>query len=113
LEQFVLAVVAPLFPALMWAGREYKRQTDGAAELDRLRDTAERLWNHMLKSGVSEAEIESSARPLQDAILVGRRERATVFDWIYRRLRKKQEDQMNVGAEKMIQGIRARRPELL
>ena len=113
LEQFVLAVVAPLLPALMWAGREYKRQTDGAAELDRLRDTAERLWNHMLKSGISEAEIESSARPLQDAILVGRRERATVFDWIYRRLRKKQEDQMNVGAEKMIQEIRTRRPELL
>lgn len=112
LEQFVLAVLAPLFPALMWAGREYKRQTDGAAELDRLRDTAEQLWNHMLQSGVSEAEIESSARPLQDAILVGRRERATVFDWIYRRLRKKQEDQMNVGAEKMIQEIRTRRPEL-
>jgi hypothetical protein len=97
----------------MWAGREYKRQTDGAAELDRLRDTAERLWNHMLKSGISEAEIESSARPLQDAILVGRRERATVFDWIYSRLRKKQEDQMNVGAETMIQEIRNRRPELL
>ena len=67
----------------------------------------------MLQSGVSEAEIESSARPLQDAILVSRRERATVFDWIYRRLREKQEDQMNVGAEKMIQEIRARRPELL
>jgi hypothetical protein len=113
LEQFVLAVLAPLFPALMWAGREYRRQTDGAAELDRLRDTTERLWNHMLQSGVSEAEIESSARPLQDAILVSRRERATVFDWIYRRLREKQEDQMNVGAEKMIQEIRARRPELL
>ena len=113
LEQFVLAVVAPLFPALMWAGREYKRQSDGAAELDRLRDTAERLWNHMLESGISEAEIESKARPLQDAILVGRRERATVFDWIYRRLRKKQEEQMNVGAEKMIQEIRTRRAELL
>lgn len=113
LEQFVLAVLAPLFPALMWAGREYKRQTDGATELDRLRDTTERLWNHMLQSSVSEVEIESSARPLQDAILVGRRERATVFDWIYGRLRKKQEEQMNVGAEKMIQDIRTRRPELL
>lgn len=113
LEQFVLAVLAPLFPALMWAGREYKRQTDGAAELDRLRETTERLWNHILQSGVSEAEIELSARPLQDAILVGRCGRATVFDWVYRRLRNKQEDQMNVGAEKMIQEIRTHRPELL
>lgn len=113
LEQFVLAVLAPLFPALMWAGREYKRQTDGAAELDRLRDTTERLWKQMLQSSVSEAEIELRARALQDAILVGRRERATVFEWIYRRLRKKQEDQMNVGAEKMIQEIRMCRPELL
>lgn len=113
LEQFVLAVLAPLFPALMWAGREYKRQTDGAADLERLRETTERFWNSALKSGFSEAEIESSSRPFQDAILVGRRERATVFDWIYRALRKDQEELMNVGAEKMIQEIRTRRPELL
>lgn len=109
LEQFVLAVGAPLFPALMWAGREYKRQTEGAADLDRLRNATEHLWSHMLKSVLSEADIESSARPFQDAILVGRRERTTVFDWIYHRLRKKQEEQMNVGAEEMIREIQTRR----
>ena len=107
LDHFVLAFLAPLTPALMWAGREWKRQTEGASNLDRLRETTEQLWGQMLKGNLSEAELTLRSRTLQDAILVGRRERATVFDWVYRRLRNKQEKQMNVGAEEMISQIRA------
>jgi hypothetical protein len=107
LEQFVLAVLAPLTPALMWAGRECKRQTEGASNLDRLRETTEQIWSQMLKGSLSETELTLRSRTLQDAILVGRRERATVFDWVYGRLRKKHEKQMNVGAEEMINQIRA------
>jgi len=38
---------------------------------------------------------------LQDAILVGRRERAVLFDWIYSLLRTQHEEQMNIGADAM------------
>jgi hypothetical protein len=107
LEQFVLAVLAPLTPALMWAGRECKRQTEGASNLDRLRETTEQIWSQMLKGNLSEEDLTLRSRALQDAILVGRRERATVFDWVYNRLRKQQEKQMNVGADEMISQIRA------
>lgn len=110
LEQFVLGVLAPLTPALMWAGRECKRQTDAASNLDRLRETTEQIWNQMLKGTLAEPELTQRSRTLQDAILVGRRERATVFDWVYGRLRKRQEEQMNVGAEEMINQIRAHEP---
>jgi hypothetical protein len=55
--RFVLAVLAPLFPALMWAIRESKRQKDGAADLDRLREYAEQLWRSVSKNTISEDEL--------------------------------------------------------
>jgi hypothetical protein len=79
MEQFVLAVLAPLFPAFMWAGREYKRQTDGASELDRLREATERIWNQMLKTEISESGLTIRSRTLQDAIMVGRRDTPRLY----------------------------------
>jgi len=37
LQKFVLAVVAPLLPAVLWAGREYRRQKETAIRSDRLK----------------------------------------------------------------------------
>ena len=101
IRRLVLAVGAPLFPAVMWAIRECKRQKDAAAELDRLRGYTEQLWDRVSNNTISEEELTQCSRNLQDAILVGRRERAVVFDWIYRRLRRQHEEQMNVGADDM------------
>jgi hypothetical protein len=101
MRRFVLAIVAPLFPALMWAIRECRRQKDAAADLDRLRNYTEQLWGRVSKNTISEAELAQCSRSVQDAILVGRRERAVVFDWIYSRLRRQHEEQMNIGADAM------------
>ena len=106
MHRFMLAVVAPLFPAIMWAIRECKRQKDGAADLDRLRGYTEQLWDRASKNTISDEELTLRSRELQDAVLVGRRERAVVFDWIYSRLRRKQEEQMNVGADVMVAELR-------
>ena len=101
MRRFVLAIVAPLFPALMWAIRECKRQNDAASDLDRLRAYTEQLWRRVAKSTISDDELTQCSRELQDAILVGRRERAVVFDWLYSRLRRQHEEQMNIGANSM------------
>lgn len=101
MRRLVLAIIAPLFPALMWAIREWKRQKDASADLDRLRGYTEQLWSRVTKNTISEDELTQCSRNLQDAILVGRRERAVVFDWIYRRLRRQHEEQMNIGADAM------------
>lgn len=102
MDRFVLSVITPLLPPVMWAIRECKRQEAGAADLDRLREYTEQLWQRVSKSIISEKELTQCSRDLQDAILVGRRERAVVFDWIYSWLRNSQEDQMNVGADSMV-----------
>jgi hypothetical protein len=105
LHKFVLAVVAPLLPAALWAAREYKRQQDTARRSDRLKEYGESLWEQIIKSEVDESEVSKRSRELQDAILIRRQESAPVFDWIYNLLRSKHEEQMNVGAQKMVDQV--------
>ncbi len=105
LQKFVLAVVAPLLPAVLWAGREYQRQKDTALRSDRLKAYGESLWEQVVRNEVDESEVSKRSRELQDAILIRRQESAPVFDWIYKLLRSKHEEQMNVGAQKMVDEI--------
>jgi predicted pore-forming effector associated with SMODS systems len=105
LQKFVLAVVAPLLPAILWASREYQRQKDTAARSDRLKAYGESLWEQVIRNEIAESEVSKRCRELQDAILIRRQESAPVFDWVYKLLRSKQEGQMNVGAQKMVDEI--------
>ena len=102
LQKFVLAVMAPLLPAALWAVREWHRQNDTSVESDRRKEYCESLWTRVVQGELLEPEASKRSRELQDAILVRRRECAPVFDWVYRRLRRAQEEQMNVGAERMV-----------
>jgi hypothetical protein len=105
LQKFVLAVMAPLLPAALWAAREWRRQSETALESDRRKEYSESLWDQVVRGEVAEPEVSRRSRQLQDSILVRRRESAPVFDWVYRCLRRKHEEQMNVGAERMVDEI--------
>jgi SMODS-associating 4TM effector domain len=105
LQKFVLAVMAPLLPAALWATREWQRQRETAVESDRRKEYSESLWDQVVRAEVAEPEVSTRSRQLQDSILVLRRESALVFDWVYRCLRGKHEEQMNVGAERMVHEI--------
>ena len=105
LQKFVLAVVAPLLPAVLWAAREYKRQRDTALRSDRLKEYGETLWEQIIRGEVDESEVSKRSREIQDAILIRRQESAPVFNWIYKLLRSKQEEQMNIGAQAMAEQI--------
>ena len=106
-EKFVLAVLAPLSPTLLWAIREVHRQTEAANSLDRLKEYGRSLWESILGGSLNQTDAAIRSRELQDAIFQCRREKPFVFDWIYRRLRNKYEDQMNVGSEVMVQEAQA------
>ena len=107
LQKFVLAVMAPLLPAALWAAREWRRQNETARECNRLKEYAESLWGRIVREKAAEPEVSELSRELQDAILVRRREGAPVFDWVYRCLRRKQEELMNLGAEEMVADMRS------
>ena len=107
LHKFVLAVAAPLSPALLWGIREARRHKEAASALDLLKDFGEGLWKTVVQGAVAEPEASRSSRELQNAILSRRRENPFVFDWVYRRLRREYEEQMNIGAEAMVSQAKA------
>ena len=102
MQTLVLAIAAPLSPAVMWGLREQWRLRDAATALDRLRELCESLWNNVASGVSTDVVATSRARQLQDAILLGRQAHPLVFDWIYLLKRQDYEKQMNIGAEEMV-----------
>lgn len=106
-EDLVLKVAAPLLPALLLGIRQFKDQTAAASRLDRLKEHSEELWGDAL-DGMAEAEVSVKARNLQDEILESRCEGPPVFDWVYGRLQRDYEGQMNYGVAELVDEARHR-----
>lgn len=102
LEHLLLAVLAPLTPAFLWAIREGLRQREAARSGDSLKERGMALWGKAVKAEVDEARCESLSRQFQDAIFLHRRRSPFVFDWFYRVFRKQFEAQMHASTEQMI-----------
>jgi hypothetical protein len=88
LEQFLVAVLLPLLPALLIGYRQFTEQMEAAVRLDALREHAERLWTDVL-SGLSPRMATSRARALQDEIFENRKRSPLVFDRIFNWFRDK------------------------
>jgi hypothetical protein len=101
LEKFVLAVLAPLSPAVLWGIRDCKKQMKASTRSRRLKEHAEDLWEKSLKGDLPVEEIDRESRELQDELFVSRRDDPLIFDWVYERLRDEFEAQMNKGAEEL------------
>ena len=74
--------------------------TDAASRLTRLKDYAVKLWKDAL-SGKSKTALLKESRILQDEILENRRKNPPVYDFIFKRIRPKFEEQMNYAAEEL------------
>lgn len=106
LEAFVLAGLVPLLPALILGVRHYDEQNEAAASADQLKEHAEKMWCDALAGQISGNEFEIRARELQDEIFDHRRTSPLIFNWVYRRLRRIQEEQMNKGTEALVDEAR-------
>ena len=94
---FVLAL-APATPALTWALRESKRQSDTLKTLTRLKTESEKLLRVTI-AGIDAAEARRRSRELQDAIFGHRLVSSLVFEWLYNLLRPRLEAKLAHGAE--------------
>jgi SMODS-associating 4TM effector domain len=97
-----LAVIFPLLPTFIWAYREIKGQTEAASEKDELRKYTEELWEDAMHKRLPVEEIDKKSRNLQDEIYYNRRSNPFILDWFYKRLRRKNEEFMNRGAEELV-----------
>lgn len=93
-----LAMVAPM---LSWALREHRKQLDTSSALQNLQREFQTVWTKAL-AGASDEELQKDARQVQDAIYQHRVSAPLVFDWVYRRMRSKNEIEANVAAEEFV-----------
>lgn len=97
LGDFILQVVAPMSPVLLFGLRQVCEQRDSANRLDKLKAHTEALWKNALAG--KESSVESASRSLQDEIFENRRKSPSVLDTLFKRLRNKYEAQMNHSSE--------------
>jgi len=105
LEKFVLAVLAPLMPTILWGIREYREQREAADRADRLKDHVQKLWDNAVKGHLSPNQLDGESRELQNVIYDHRRSSPLIFDWIYNRLRTGQEVKMNRAAKGLVEEV--------
>lgn len=103
LEKFLLAVIAPLIPAFVLGLRQYTEHNDTATRLNRLWENAEILVHKAISKKLTSQDLETESYSLQTQIYDNRCRSPLVFDWLYSRLKRKQEEQMNKGAESLVQ----------
>lgn len=102
LEKFLLAVLAPLMPAFVLGLRQYAEHNEAANRLDRLRENAEILVQKAVSKKLTQQDLEMESYSFQTQIYDNRRHSPLIFDWLYSRLRSKDEEQMNKGAESIV-----------
>jgi hypothetical protein len=106
LDSFVLTVMAPIAPILIWGVREYFRQRDAAGALESLKLEAESLWERAKAGQCTDAECTIESRQFQNAIYEMLRRNPTIFGWIYKHLRESLEDQMKHGADEFVNQLK-------
>jgi hypothetical protein len=105
IESFVLTVLAPAAPILIWGLREYYRQRDAAEALERLKSEAEGLWDRAKTGQCADIDCAAQSRQFQNAIYEMRRRSPIIFGWLYRFHREGLEDQMKHGAEEFVKQL--------
>jgi hypothetical protein len=104
-ETFVMGVLAPASPIIIWGLREHFRQRDTADSLDGLRHAAEALWERGRTGACAEEECTRQSREFQNGIFERRSSSPLIFSWIYNLRRNTLERSMNKGAEELITEI--------
>lgn len=101
LERKILLIVNPFLPTLVEGVYECKESWATAKRCDELKDCSQRLWDNAF-TGSDPAQLTCDSRELQDAIYNHRRSSLVIFDWVYKSLRRKYEELMNIAAHEMV-----------
>jgi len=96
----------PFTPVLAWAVREHRKQLHTAASLTNLQYEFKTMWAEAIRGATAE-EMARRSRQLQDAIYQHRASAPLVFEWVYRLLRAKNEDEAHHAANDLVAEAKA------
>ena len=102
IAQYVMAIVLPFLPVIVFASRQISENLDAAKSADNLREHSESLWSNAISRNLSESDLDKESRDLQCEIFTHRKNSPLIFDWLYFLLRSSHEETMNIGAEDLI-----------
>jgi len=97
----IITFGVPFTPVMAWTLREHRNQVETANSLQNLQNEFKDLWRKAL-SGASPDELKIGSRELQDAIYQHRASAPLVFDWVYRSLRNRNEQEARHAAEELV-----------
>jgi hypothetical protein len=100
-NELILTLYLPVLPFATFVLREHRKQGDTVESLTTLKAEVEKTWDKALR-GASFVELTAAARALQDAIYRHRATNPLVFDWLYNRLRGRNESLTRHAAEKLV-----------
>lgn len=101
-ESMTMSILAPLAPLLLWSIREWQREGRAIDSLKRLSASVAKYVDDAIDGKVDPGELDERARLIQDEIYDRRRQNPLIFDWIYRLLKRRFQDEMIAGADMLI-----------
>jgi hypothetical protein len=102
LEGFILSVMAPVLPFVLWGIREAQQHHEAAERADHLKCFGDSLWQDAMQRNLADDVALARSRTFQDQIFEHRQSSPLVFNWFYYLLRNKFEIQMQYGATEMV-----------
>ena len=107
-EQMILTVYVPLAPAVVWVIREMLAQRDAIQADERGLAHVEAVWKKALNRELGDSELLAESLLLQDALFDARSRSPMVFNWVYKLLRRRHQEQMAHKAAALVSEARAR-----
>ncbi len=102
LAQYVMAIVMPFLPVVIFAWRQITENLDAARSIDNLREHSENIWKDAITRKLNSRDLDKESRDLQCEIFTHRKNAPLIFDWLYFRLRSSHEETMNIGADDLV-----------
>lgn len=106
LTNLLLTIVIPLQPALLYTTREIQSQRETCERLNLLMDKALSVWDDILRDTLSKTTLKEKAQEMQSALLEHRQTCPLIFDWIYNKLLKQDEEAMKKNTEYLVTELR-------
>lgn len=106
-EQMILSVYVPLAPAALWVLREIIAQRDAIKADERGLAVVDALWKRAVNESLPEKELQQESLLIQEALFDNRSRSPAVFNWIYRLLRQRREDEMQHKAGELVAEVLA------
>jgi hypothetical protein len=106
-DDFIIALYAPIAPAVLWFAREIRKHIRAGQSLNGLVSSVDGIWKELISKRMTEEDCKHVSRKLQDNIYQGRFQNPIVFDWINALLRPRNQQGMNAKAEELVKEAKA------